>query len=101
MVFSTLQFPDYPRASVRAGLVAAGVPAHHVDEVVDLACLAAANARASMLLVLDRASIPSVSTCAVGIAASLMKADADRLIEALQSYATDRGLQAREFKVKG
>ena len=54
-----------------------------------------------MLLVLDRASIPSVSTCAFGIAASLMKADADRLIEALQSYATDRGLQAREFKVKG
>ncbi|WP_338445925.1 hypothetical protein V5F89_12320 [Pelagerythrobacter marensis] len=92
--FATLEFPDFPRADLRAHLLSCegNIPASAVDEIVDIACHAAASARTSMLEVLDRASNPMISMTAFGLAASLALHDAERMREGLKAAAQREGV---------
>ncbi len=106
MAFSDLKFPEHQRAQLRAHLegirVSTGspMPPAAVDEIVDLACHAAAEARKAMFRVLDTASHRAVATTAVGIAASLLKADLEQIEAGIRSYAEERGSQIFETTVQ-
>lgn len=92
-----MKWPDYPRAQIRDRIDAmrrttgSPMPAIAVDEIVDIALHAAASARLAMMETLDRASEPAVATTALGIAASMVKADMDHLEGALTKYAEAKG----------
>lgn len=97
MAFSTLEFASYPRAEIRQHVDKIRVssnspmPATAVDEIADLACHAAATGRSALMRVLDGASHAGVSGTALGIAASLLKSDMERIQSALQQYSQDSG----------
>jgi hypothetical protein len=95
MKFSRITFPKRPRTEILAMLVAeSDVPADKLDEVVDLACHAAAAAREKALEVVDSSSNPQVAMTAIGIAFSLLKYDAKDMLSALQEFAKERGSTA-------
>jgi hypothetical protein len=102
MSFAAIRFPEYPRAEIRAGIAAqSNAPDWAIDQIVDIACHAAASGRRTMLETVDRASDHRVAHTALGIAVSLLKSDADNLIKSLQKYAAETGHEASEFVVGG
>lgn len=101
MAFADLPFPDYPRSALRKILAEGSkAPPQHLDEIVDIACHAAGSARRSMLEVLDRSSDPRIAITAIGMANSLVRADAERLEEALREGAAAAGLATFSGKVE-
>ena len=97
MALGTIEFADYPRNELRAILRrnrdanASGMPDSAIEEIVDLACHAAASARQSMLDTLDRASDGRITRTALGLATSLVASDCKKFEEALRSYAEANG----------
>ncbi len=97
MGFSKLQFAPYPRNELRQHIDRIRVssnspmPAAAVDEVADLACHAAQTARDALMRVLDSASHPAIANTAIGIAASLLRSDMDRIEAGLREFSENTG----------
>lgn len=104
--FATIEWPDYPRRELRAKLVDhareanSPMPPAAIDEIVDLACHAAALARRAMLEAIDRTIDPRVATTAVGLASSLVRHDCGQLEEALKAYASQSGAKFYSSRVE-
>ena len=109
MPLADLKFADYPRRELRAGLQASvrdhgsAMPEYALDEIVDLACHAAAASRRAMLEVLDRASDSRMTPTAVGLAISLIASDCEAFEGALRHYAKSTGavFEAKSVKIGG
>lgn len=98
--YATLSFLDYPRAELRAHLVkTSSCPPEHIDEVVDIACHAAASARLTLLETIDRAGSWRISTTAIGIAVSLLQHDMEMLRAGLIDTAKTFGIPVAEGTV--
>ena len=100
-------WPDYPRAALRAKLLelhaANGItpPDGAVDEIVDLACHAAASARTAMFTVLASASDPRSAISAIGPAASFLGHTIDVIRAAQKDFAEAAGLDFTETTIPG
>lgn len=105
MVFSSLEFAEYPRAEIRALIdgfrqsTDSAMPATAVDEIVDIALHAAQSARSAMFRVLDSASQPAITVTAVGIATSLLKSDLEKIADGIAAYATQSGASLHRASV--
>ncbi|WP_454599095.1 hypothetical protein [Qipengyuania sp. SM2507] len=103
---SSMEFPEPPRRQLRAYLnetrLASGstMPPSAVDEAVDIACHAVESARRTFFETLDRASDPRITTTALGIANSLLKADCERIEEGLRAYAEASGAAFHETRME-
>jgi hypothetical protein len=100
-------WPDYPRAELRARIVelhaanGTTVPADAIDEIVDLACHAAASARTSLFTVLASCSDPRIAITAVGPAIGMLGGDLSVITEAQEDFAKMIGAPFAVTTIKG
>ena len=89
MIDDTL-FPQYPSTRIKAEIRAAqghSIPREAVDEIVDIACHAAVQARRTLLQVLSYPNDLRVTKTATGIALSLLNQDLTVMLEAVKAAA--------------
>ena len=79
---------EWPRAAIRQGLLDSSVPATNVDEITDLAIQATNQASAAAFRTLDAASDLRNQLCAFGVAFSLLRNFAARMIENRLRYSS-------------
>ena len=89
------------RAQLRQALLEKGVPAQFVDETVDLTFHAADEALAAIFRVLDRASVPRISTVALGPALGLTRHNMDVAEASLRKFMQTRGKPGHSVTIKG
>ena len=88
------------RAAMRSALLANGVPAVHVDEVVDLAIHAADRAVQALLETARLARGSSVGMCMVGVATGLLRSHLDNLDAAQAEVAEMMGHPLRRTSIR-
>jgi hypothetical protein len=89
------------RQVVRAELVASGIPATHVDQVVDLGFHAAEQACAKLHEIVFSAGDERVSITAIGVAISIAQVRLQNLQEAMIAAAEEVDKPVRHLTVKG
>jgi hypothetical protein len=100
-------WPDYPRAELRAKILelhaanGTTLPAGAIDEIVDLACHAAATARTSLFTVLASCSDPRTAITAIGPAIGMLGADLGVIRDAQEDFAKVLGIPFVETTLKG
>ena len=91
---------EWPPAAIRQGLLDSSVPATNVDEITDLAIQATNQASAAAFRTLDAASDLRNQLCAFGVAFSLLRNFADRMIEVQADLGEAMGSPAKTVEIK-
>lgn len=78
-----------------------GVPAEHLDEVVDLAFHALNSAFAPLAAIARSASTPGAGMCMISIALSMIVSEAQAKLASLEKFAVIRGGRSETVMVGG
>lgn len=88
------------RAAIRQNMLEGGVPAQHVDEVVDLGMHAAKQANEALIGIVRTGSNPAVHLAAMGLGLSLAAAKMQATMESLKEAGTLAGLKVEMVEVE-
>lgn len=89
------------RAQTRAALLNNGVPAAHVDEIVDLGFHAAITATNAILPVIDRAGDQRIWVAALGVALSVTPVLLEAIMDVMKEAAAENGVPVTVVEVGG
>lgn len=91
-----LRVKQKDRATIRSGLLAAGVPETMVDELVDVSLHAVEEAMATLCRTLARASDERIAFCAVGVAGPILVTQLEVLIDGAKEISRNAGFEPRK-----